>query len=415
MSPILRAMPRRAVLSSGTAFWLQATVLIVLLAASSAPTPLYPIYQSLWDFPPVVLTVVFAVYALALLAALLTVGSLSDHIGRRPVLLAALTLEIASMLVFAMAESAAILIIARIIQGFATGAAIGAIGAYLVELEPTAHEGLGTALNSAGPVLGLAAGALASSLIFAAAPGAIHLVYLVLVALLVLQTIGTAFAPETATRRPGALKSLRPRVSFPAAVRPSALWVLPAAVAVWALGGLILSLGPNVVRSLTGQDSIVFTGLIVAALTGTGGLAIALLGRTPPARILALGMGALLVGMAGTLGAAVAGAVELYFAATIVAGIGFGAGFLGVMRTLLPLAAASERAGLVSAIYVVSYLAMSVPAVVAGGIAGAAGLIPTLIGYTGAVIVLTIFVLTGLLQRRRAGVVDPAECEAEPV
>ena len=78
---------RRPVLSAKAAFWVQASVLVVVMAASSAPSPLYPLYQDLWGFPPVVLTVIFAAYVVSLLAALLTVGSLSDHLGRRPVLL----------------------------------------------------------------------------------------------------------------------------------------------------------------------------------------------------------------------------------------------------------------------------------------------------------------------------------------
>lgn len=402
MPSIPSAPPRhRPVLPVRVAFWVQASVLVVVMAASSAPSPLYPMYQEMWDFPPVVLTVIFAAYVLALLAALLTVGSLSDHLGRRPILLTALGLEIVSMLVFASAGNAAALIVARLVQGVATGSAIGALGAYLIELEPPVHPGLGTVFNGAGPALGLAAGAVASSLLVAATPGSIHLVYVVLLMLLVLQLLLTALGPETVSPTPGALASLRPRVHFPPAVRRSAVWVLPAAAATWSLGGLILSLGPSVVRSMTGPESVVLTGLVVAALTGTGGLTTLLLGSAGPARVLVLGMGTLVAGMATTTVALVTGSVGLYFAATVVAGVGFGAGFLGVLRTLLPRASPHQRAGLLSAIYVVSYLSNSVPAVAAGASAGRTGLIPTAIGYTGMVMALALFVLVGLLLRRR--------------
>ncbi|GEO94606.1 MFS transporter [Kocuria turfanensis] len=376
-------------------------MLVVLMAASSAPSPLYPLYQELWGFPPVVITVVFAAYVLALLTALLTVGSLSDHLGRRPVVLACLGLEIVSMLVFALAGSEAALVAARLVQGVATGTAMGALGAYLIELEPPARPGLGTVLNGAGPTLGLAAGAVASSLIVAAAPGAVHSIYVVLLVLLVLQVVATALGPETVARRPGVLASLRPRVQFPPAVRRSALWVLPAAAATWSLGGLVLSLGPSVVRSMTGADSVVLTGLLVAALTGTGGLTTLLLGSVRASRVLVLGMSALVVGMAATVAGLLTGSVGLYFAATVVAGVGFGAGFLGVLRTLLPQAAPRERAGLLSAIYVVSYLANSIPAVAAGALAGRVGLVPTAVGYAGMVLLLALFVLAGQAVRAR--------------
>lgn len=402
MPLFLPVPPGRSPLSARTAFWIQTSVLVVLIAASSAPSPLYPVYQQMWGFPPVVLTVIFAAYVLALLAALLTAGSLSDHLGRRPVLLAALGLEILAMVVFVTAGGPAALVAARVLQGLATGVAIGALGAYLIELEHAVRPGLGTVLNGAGPALGLAGGAVASSLVVAAIPGAVHLVYVAILVVLVLQAVATALGPETTGRRPGALASLAPRVSFPPTTRRAALWVLPAAAATWSLGGLILSLGPSLVRSMTGPDAVVLTGLIIAALTGTGGITTLLLGRVRPERVLGLGMAALLAGLATTLVALSIGSVGLYFAATVVAGVGFGAGFLGVLGTLLPQTAPHQRAGLLSAIYVVSYLANSVPAVVAGALAGKVGLIPTALGYTGMVMTLAMFVLIGLAVRTRA-------------
>ncbi|MCQ9164319.1 MFS transporter [Arthrobacter sp. STN4] len=400
MTPVPAAL-RRSVLSHRAAFWVQASVLVVLMAASSAPSPLYPVYQAQWGFPPVVLTVIFAAYVLALLGALLTVGALSDHLGRRPVLLAALCLEIISMLVFMLAGSQVDLIAARLLQGLATGTAMGALGAYLIELETAVRPGLGTVLNGAGPTLGLAVGAVAASLVVASAPGSVHLIFVVLLALLVLQLAGTALGPETVTRIPGALASLRPRVHFPRATRRTALWVLPGAVATWALGGLILALGPSLVRSMAGPDAVVLTGLIIAALTGTGCLASLLLGNARSHQVLALGMAALFVGLAASIPALILHSTGAYFAAIVVAGAGFGAGFLGVLRILMPLVAAHERAGLLSAIYVASYLANSVPAVAAGAVAGRAGLTPTAVGYTGAVMALALFVLLCLLVRSR--------------
>jgi hypothetical protein len=292
--------------------------------------------------------------------------------------------------------------VARVLQGLATGTAMGALGAYLIELESSVRPGLGTVVNGAGPALGLAAGAVAASLLAAAAPGAIQLIFVVLLVLLVLQAAATAACPETVTRAPGALASLRPRVHFPPATRRPALWVLPAAAATWSLGGLILSLGPSLIRSMAGQGAVVLTGLIVAALTGTGCVATVLLGRARPQRVLALGMGTLVAGMAGTMVALGLHSVVLYFAATIVAGAGFGAGFLGVLGILIPLAAPHERAGLLSAIYVVSYLSNSVPAVAAGALAGRTGLMPAALGYSGMVMALALFVLAGLFLRGRA-------------
>src|ERR1700760_4353999 len=91
----------RARLSGTPALVLLASLIVSLLAASSAPTPLYAIYQQRWGFSPITTTIVFGVYALAVLASLLTLGRVSDYVGRRPVLLGALTVQAASMVVFA--------------------------------------------------------------------------------------------------------------------------------------------------------------------------------------------------------------------------------------------------------------------------------------------------------------------------
>src|ERR1700722_9961880 len=119
---------RPARLSSTATFYLLASIVVSFLAGSSAPTPLYARYQAEWGFTPITITLIFAVYALAVLASLLTVGSLSDHVGRRPVLLAAIALQTITMLVFASAQGVAALIVARILQGVSTGAAMGALG-----------------------------------------------------------------------------------------------------------------------------------------------------------------------------------------------------------------------------------------------------------------------------------------------
>ncbi|MFD0331253.1 MFS transporter [Streptacidiphilus monticola] len=138
--PALPALPR---ISRGPAFWLVATVLLLLMFAASAPSPLYVVYQARWGFSAAVLTTVFAVYALFLLLALLVVGSLSDHLGRRPVLIASALLEAVAMLLFVGASGVGWLLVARAVQGVATGAATGALAAALIDLQPERRPGLG--------------------------------------------------------------------------------------------------------------------------------------------------------------------------------------------------------------------------------------------------------------------------------
>ncbi len=140
----------RGRLAGTPALVLLASLIVSLLSASSAPTPLYAIYQQRWGFSPITTTIVFGVYALAVLASLLTLGRVSDYVGRRPVLLAALTVQAASMVVFATAGGVGELMIARVIQGLATGAALGAIGAALLDID----RERGTLANALSPAIG---------------------------------------------------------------------------------------------------------------------------------------------------------------------------------------------------------------------------------------------------------------------
>src|SRR6201987_6108621 len=125
----------RARLSGTPALVLLASLIVSLLAASSAPTPLYAIYQQHWGFSPITTTIVYGVYALTVLASLLTLGRLSDYVGRRPVLLVALAVQVGAMAVFAPAGGVGGLLIARVIQGLSTGAALGAIGAAMLDID----------------------------------------------------------------------------------------------------------------------------------------------------------------------------------------------------------------------------------------------------------------------------------------
>jgi predicted MFS family arabinose efflux permease len=349
-------------LSARAAFHLQVSIVVFFLAGSIAPTPLYPVYQAAWGFSSITVTVVFGSYALAVLLSLLTFGSLSDFVGRRPVLIAAIALQAITMLVFAGAKGLTGLLVARVIQGLSTGAALGALGAGMLDLD----RARGTIANAVAPMIGTATGGLLSGLMIQYLPAPTQLVYLVLFVIFTLQGIGVALMPESAAPRPGALGSLRPHFRLPTAVRRPLLLAVPVLVSAWALAGLYGSLGPALARRIVGSSSLILGGLAVFALAGSGVLTVLLL-RTRPARaVMSVGAAAMLAGVALTLAAIAHGSSAAFFVGTAIAGVGFGAGFQGAIRTVVPLAAPGERAGVLSILYVVSYLAMGLPAVMAG-------------------------------------------------
>lgn len=370
-----------------------AITLLTFLAASSAPTPLYHLYQEGLHFSAGMLTLIFGVYALSLLAALLTVGSLSDHLGRKPVIFTALILNMLAMLLFINEGSVAWLIAARTLQGFATGMATAVLGAALLDTD----RQQGPLVNSVAPLLGMACGAMGSSLLVEYAPLPTQLIYCTLFVLMLLQAAYVWRLPETVSRIPGALASLRPTLHVPPQAR-RALWLsLPVDVAVWAMGGFYLSLAPSLVRAATGSTSNLIGGGLVAVLTLSGALMIFTLRNRPADKVLRLGASLLAIGVALILTAVHSASLPLFFIATLIAGSGFGAGFLGALRSVVPLALPHERAGLMSAFYVLSYLAFCLPSLLAGNLIRSFGLIVTTDGYGAVLILLSLGALVGLL------------------
>lgn len=379
-------------LSQPHALWLQALILVTFLAASSAPTPLYSLYREQWGFSAVTLTIIFGVYALSVLLALLMLGSISDHIGRRPVIVAALLLDAASMVVFMTATAVPLLIAARLLQGLATGAASSVLAAGLMDLDRQRSP----LINSVAPMIGLALGALGTGLLVQYAPAPMQLSFLVLAVMLVIQALAACFLPETATKRPGVMAAMLPVVSIPRPARRVLLLIAPIDIAAWALGGFYMSLGPTLVGRVTGIHSAMAGGTMVFALTMSAAIAVLLLRAWAPQRMLTTGATALILGVAVTLGGIKAGMATPLFAGIVLAGIGFGLGFLGALRSLLPVAPPQERAGLMAAFYILSYLAFSLPAVLAGFMAGAFGLITASYYFAAALMALAAAALIGI-------------------
>ena len=362
MSAITAPLHHTRALSNRAAFGLLTSIMLMLLASSSAPTPLYATYQAEWGFSAITITVIFGVYAVAVLLSLLVFGSLSDHIGRRPVLIASLAMQSAVMAVFAFAGDVDVLLLARVLQGIATSLAVGAIGAALVDL----HPGRGPVANAAGAMAGTASGALASALFVQLLPSPTRLVYLVLLVLFALQAIGVSLMAETSARRPGALATLRPTLAVPPRVRGTLAIAAPSLIAVWALAGFYLSLGPSLAGLVAGTHSTILGGAAVFVLAASGAVTVVVFQRLDPRTFSIVGSALVMVGVAIVLIAAGERSVALFFIGTAISGAGFGGGFQGGLRTLLPLAEPTERAGVISVAYIICYLAMGLPAILAG-------------------------------------------------
>jgi predicted MFS family arabinose efflux permease len=399
--PVSLRLPRTA------AFWSVAVLLVLMLAASGVPSPLYRVYQEEFGFSSGVLTTIFGIYAVALLVSLLVVGGLSDHVGRRPVLVAAFALEAVAMALFLLADGVGWLLAARVVQGLATGALTSTLGASLLDLQHPERPH-GAFINSASPGLGLSIGAVAAGLLVQFVGSPTDWVFGVLTVVFVLAAVGALVLPESSPQLPGARASLRPRVHVPPANRRAFAVALPLVVACWALGGLYASLGPSLVADVFGIDNHLVGGLLILALNGTGIVGSLALRTAPPQRALLVGALVFAVGVGGTLVALFAVSALLLFTAAVVTGFGFGAAFLGAVATITAGVAPGHRAGLLAATFVVGYLAFSLPAIAAGIAAGSVGLTRTTEVYGAAVVVLALVALAALLRARRTAVPAPA-------
>ncbi|MEI4473149.1 MFS transporter [Frigidibacter sp. MR17.24] len=392
MSPVARSRP------AALAFAVPALGSALVMASASAPSPFYPALQAGIGFSPVALTGIFAIYTITLLATLLVTGSVSDHLGRRPVLSAGFALLAVFAVLFAQADTVAGLVAARALQGVACGLLISALSAAMLDLEPPAAPGLAAICNAILPLAGLALGALLAGAAIDLWGPARAGVFDGLAMVSALFAVGVWALPETAPRHAGLARALQPRVRVPEAARQAFWRTAPALFSSWATGGLYLSLGASIAAHVFGLSRGIEQGAVVTLLAGMGALACFLARHRPAPATLRLGTRVLAAGTALTLAGLGLGSVGLYLAALAVAGAGFGATFYGGLRTIAPLAPPQERGELFAAVYTICYLAFGVPVVIAGMMVPLLGLIGATWAY-GTVILCTALAASVLNRR----------------
>jgi hypothetical protein len=297
---------------------------------------------------------------------LLIFGSVSDYLGRRRVISMAMAAGAGACGLFLAVHGVGLLFAARALSGAAVGTAAGAAGAALIELQPEG-SGRGPVVTSAANLLGLAAGGLGTSALVQYGPAPTHLVWWLLLGPSAVAAAAVLAIPETAAGRPGVLASLRPRITVPQQARATFAVALPCMIAAPALSGFYLSLGPSLAAQVFGSRDLLWGGLVIFLVTGIGAAATVALRRfSNPAAMLA-GCLALLAGAVVTLVAIETASAAAFLAGTAVAGAGFGTGFfLGAFRILAQLAIPGQRASLIAAIWIVFFLAFSIPVVIAG-------------------------------------------------
>jgi MFS family permease len=338
----------RSFIPDNVAFWGLGGLLAWLMLAAAAPSPLYQIYATDWHFSPLTLTIIFALYAIALLVALLVTGRLSDHLGRRPVIIAAVLLEIVSMLCFIAADGTVVLGLARVLQGLATGAAIGALSAAQAEFAKGISPGLAPVISSASPTFGLAAGGPVASIVVQYGPAPLRLIYWIVLAGLVVGLALVIGMRETGERRVGAVASLIPHATVSVQARPTFVKAMPSIIAIWALSGFYLSLVPGLSQRIVGSGNLLWGGFVLFSLYIPGGVAVIIRRKSAAQPAMLAGCASLVVGVGLAVWAIAATSIVLMIVGSIIGGVGFGLAFLGSFRAVSSVAAPSEQAGTIA-------------------------------------------------------------------
>jgi MFS family permease len=333
---------------------------LVLMAGANLATPLYALYAAKFHFSSLVLTTVFATYAVVLVPALIFFGRLSDRFGRRPVILAGLAVAAVGLVLFSVADGTAWLYGARAVQGLAVGIIGGPATAALVELDPDGNRRRAALFAGLAQAGGSAAGPLAAGVLAQWAPDPLRLCYLVGIGATLLVALATLTLPRS---RAGEERWQPQWPRVPSEIRGEFARVALVAAIAWASVALYLSIVPSYAASLAKTHSIA----LLAAVSALALLASCAAQVAAPRHTQRIGLLVLAVGMLGLILAAPAHSLAILVVGSVLAGIGHGASFLDAQQDVNELAP-EERRGEVTAAFIAAIYGVVASAVIGAGL-----------------------------------------------
>jgi len=380
---------------AGAAFWLVAVVFLIVMAFSTVPTPLWPLYQQENGASTVSVTLAFSAYALGVLVSLFFAGHISDWHGRRRILLPAVVLEIAAAVIFSVSAELPALLAARFLGGLGVGLLTATATAFALELHSHYRPGrtsrLADAVTTTANLGGLGAGPVIAGVLAATLPRPLTTVYLIFLVLLALAAIAIAFTPETVTRHE---RLYRPqRVVVPRAGRARYFLLAVGAFLAFSLFGLFTSLSPKILITTLGVTSTAVTGLVSGVVFAIAVIAQLVATHVTAARQLAIGLVTLAGGYALLLVTGLGGGLAVFLAGAAVGGAGAGLVFKASMVEARSLADASARGEVVAGMFLAAYLGMILPVLGLAVVADVAGLAAGLTGLS--LVALVVIALTG--------------------
>lgn len=348
-------------------FWIAAGAFLVNTGFSAVPTPLYVLYQRRDHFSDLIITVVYAVYAVGVVASLFLAGHLSDWFGRRRIFVPALLLNAGSSVLFILDPSLAGLIVARVLSGISVGLTTATATSYLAELygaarpaaDPRRSETVATAANLGG----IGFGPLAAGLLAQFAPYPLVLPYVVFGAALLILGAAVAVSPETVQRRSQPFRYRPQRVAVPARAKGTFYAATLAGAAAFAVFGVFNSLAPSFLAGTLHETSHAVAGAVAFAAFAAGAVGQIVQIRAPSVSLLRRSLPIVIVGLALLAAGIWTSNLALFVVAGLLCGAGGGMVFKGAMAVAAQLAPAGARAEVLAGFFLGAYVGLSIPVV----------------------------------------------------
>ena len=370
MAVVDTAPVARRTWSLRTSFWLVVGAQTLLLAASNFPTPLFPLYERQYGFSSGMVTVLFAVYVVALIPSMLTIGRLADRIGRRPLLVGGIGLTVVSSIAFASARSVPWLFAGEIIYGIAGGMVMSCASVAIRELHPKQSVAGGALAATLAAATGLTVGPLLSGFLASATPWPTVSPYVFDIVVAGLLAFALIRIPETRpVRDPGAPAAPRPPVlHVPEHIRGHFVATTLAGATSWMLVGWVFGLSPSFLHEELSVHITqpVLSGLFAALVVVSNGVAQLTFRRHNTRLSLTTAMISMVSGLAVIAASTGPNSLALALVGAVIAGLGAGVVQMNTMGTILQMAPAHARAGVTSAFLTACYVALSLPVVIAG-------------------------------------------------
>jgi MFS family permease len=367
---------RQTELSGRLAIGTVAALIGVMFMGSTLVTPLYVIYEQDFGFSRLTLTLVYAVYAVGNLAALLLFGGWSDDGGRRRVSLCALAAAGASTLCYLFAGGTAWLFCARALSGLAIALAAGAATAWIAELDAEQDKARATLVTTGSNFLGLAVGALAGGLLAEYAPWPKQLPFLVYLVLLLVIALLIARTHETVSsqrRSPSGRERPALRLGVPREIRRAFIAPGVSVFGTMALAGFYAALIPSVLAEELGEQSHALAGAIAFELAAVVAAVILVTRRLSSRSAMLWGLVLLLPGLALLVAAQLAASLPVLLVGTAVSGASIALGYRGSLQVVNRIAPDDRRAQVVSTYFVCGFSGNALPVIGVGALASVAG------------------------------------------